>query len=224
MTRRLLLVVLVVALAATAFAGCGKKTVYKDGTYVAYSAADSHGSIGEVTLTIASDKFTDVAYVEFTPKSDGNYPYKESVAAVAAIRAQLIATGDINKVDAVTNATGTSEQMKAAVKNALATAGTSGSYTDGTYVGFSDADERGSVGYASVTVSSGVITDATLYSLQQKSTDNYPYAASINAWPVLAAKLIETQDPANVDAVSQATATTGRFKDAVTKALEKAKN
>jgi uncharacterized protein with FMN-binding domain len=224
MTRRILLVVLAVALAAVAFAGCAKKTVYKDGTYVAYSAADSRGSIGEVTLTIAADKFTDVTYVEFTPKSDSNYPYKESVAAVAAIQAQLIATGDIDKVDAVTNATGTSEQLKAAVKNALATAGTPGSYTDGTYIGFSKADDRGSVGYASVTVAGGAISDAKLYSLQKKTANNYPYATSINAWAVLETKLIETQDLANVDAVTQATSTTGRFKDAVTKALERAKN
>jgi uncharacterized protein with FMN-binding domain len=224
MTRRILLVVLAIALTAVAFTGCAKKTVYQDGIYTAYSAADSRGSIGQVTLTIAADKFTDVAYVEFTPKSDNNYPYKESVAAVAAIQAQLIATGDIDKVDAVTNATGTSEQLKTAVKNALATAGTPGSYTDGTYVGFSDADSRGSVGYASVTVTGGAISDAKLYSLQKKTTDSYPYATSINAWAVLEAKLVETQDLANVDAVSQATATTGRFKDAVTKALEKAKN
>jgi len=97
-------------------------------------------------------------------------------------------------------------------------------YVDGSYVGHSAADERGSVGYAIITVSGGKITDAKLAGLQVKTTDNYQYATSINAWPTLEQSLITAQDPAKVDAVSQATGNSTLFKKAATATLKLARN
>jgi len=97
-------------------------------------------------------------------------------------------------------------------------------YVDGSYVGYSAADNLGNIGYAAITVSAGKITDAKLADLQMKTTDNYQYATSINAWPTLEQSLITTQDPAKVDAVSQATGTSTLFKEAATVALELAKS
>jgi len=127
-------------------------------------------------------------------------------------------------VDAVAQATGTSNQLKDAVNDALKNAGTPGSYTDGTYVGFSSADERGNVGYAKVTVSGGKITDAVLMDLQLKTSDNYPYQSALDAWATLEQSLLTTQDVAAVDAVSKATGTSDLFKEAAADALAQAAN
>jgi len=224
MTRRILSLVLVAALMVVALTGCVKKAVYVDGSYVGHSAADKSGNVGQIMLTIAGDKITEAKYTELMPKTKDNYSYLTAVVAIATMQAKLIQTGDITMVDAVAKATGTSGQLKDAVNDALKNAGSVGSYTDGTYVGYSTADGQGNVGYAAITVSSGKITDAKLADLQVKTTDNYQYPTSINAWPTLEQSLITTQDPAKVDAVSQATGTSTLFKEAATVALELAKN
>ncbi len=224
MTKRILAVLLVAALSVAAFTGCAKKAVYVDGTYVGYSAQDAHGNLGEVTLTIAADKITAVTYVERMPKTKDNYPYPTAVEAVAAMQAQLIEKGDIAQVDAVAQATGTSAQVKEAVTDALKNAGTAGSYVDGAYVGYSVPDERGAIGYAVITVAGGTISDAKLYVLQLKTSDNYQYQTSLDAWQTLEEDLMTKQDPAKVDAVAQATGTSTLFKEAAADALAKAAN
>ncbi|MHB8071401.1 MAG: FMN-binding protein [Candidatus Cryosericum sp.] len=223
MTKRIFAIVLVAALMTVAFTGCAKKAVWTDGTYEGFSAVDAHGSAGHATVTIAADKITAATYVELTPKTKDNYSYPTAVDAIATMQAKLIETGDISQVDAVAKATGTSGQLTEAVNNALATAGTVGSYTDGTYTGFSTADDRGNVGYASVVVAGGKISDAQLMDLQVKTDANYKYPNGIAAWPGLIQSFIDKQDVTKVDAVSQATQTTDRFKAAITNALDKAK-
>lgn len=158
------------------------------------------------------------------PKTKDNYPYPTAVDTIATMQAKLMETGDIAMVDAVAKATGTSGQLKDAVNDALKNAGSVGAYTDGTYVGYSTADNLGNIGYAAITVSAGKITDAKLADLQVKTIDNYQYATSINAWSTLEQSLITTQDPAKVDAVSQATGTSTLFKEAATVALELARS
>jgi major membrane immunogen (membrane-anchored lipoprotein) len=90
-------------------------------------------------------------------------------------------------------------------------------YVDGTYVGFSTPDDRSSIGYAK-------ITDATLQDLQLKTTDNYQYPTSLNAWATLDQSLLTSQDVTKVDAVAQATGTSNLFKEAATDALALAAN
>jgi major membrane immunogen (membrane-anchored lipoprotein) len=223
MTRRIVSFALVTALLVVAFTGCAKKATWTDGTYEGLSKVDDYGNLGYATVTIAGDKITAATYVELTPKTKDNYSYSAAVDAVASMQAKLIETGDIAQVDAVAKATGTSDQTTEAVNNALKDAGTVGSYTDGTYTGFSAADERGNMGYASITVSGGKISDAKLLAMQVKTADNYKYPSSIDAWPTLIQSLVEKQDVTTVDAVSQATQTTDRFKETITNALDKAK-
>jgi major membrane immunogen (membrane-anchored lipoprotein) len=224
MTRRILSLVLVAALMVVALTGCAKKAVYVDGSYVGHSAADKSGNVGQIMLTIAGDKITEAKYTELMPKTKDNYPYPTAVDTIATMQAKLMETGDIAMVDAVAKATGTSGQLKDAVNDALKNAGSVGAYTDGTYVGYSTADNLGNIGYAAITVSAGKITDAKLADLQVKTIDNYQYATSINAWSTLEQSLITTQDPAKVDAVSQATGTSTLFKEAATVALELARS
>lgn len=223
MTRRIVSFVIAAALVVVAFTGCAKKAAWTDGTYEGFSKVDDYGNLGHATVTIAGGKITAATYVELTPKTNDNYPYPTAVDAVATIQAKLIETGDIAQVDAVAKATGTSGQMTDAVNNALKDAGTVGSYTDGTYTGLSAADDLGNIGYASITVSGSKITDAKLLALQVKTMDNYKYPTSIAAWPTLIQSLVEKQDATKVDAVSQATQTSDRFKETVTNALDKAK-
>ncbi|MFZ2413227.1 MAG: FMN-binding protein [Candidatus Cryosericum sp.] len=224
MTRRIVSFVLVAALMVVAFTGCAKKSAYIDGTYVGHSSADPHGNVGECTLTISGDKITDVKYIERIAKTKDNYSYPAAIDAIAAIQAKLIETGDIAQVDAVAQATGTSNQLKDAVNDALKDAGTAGAYTDGTYVGFSAPDERNNVGFAKVTVSGGKISDAVLMDLQLKTSDNYPYQAALDAWATLEQSLLTAQDATKVDAVAKATGTSDLFKEAATDALAKAAN
>jgi len=224
MARRIVSFVLVAALMVVAFTGCAKKAAYVDGSYVGHSATDDRGNVGEVTLTIAGDKITEVKYVERMPKTKDNYSYLTAVDAIATMQAKLIETGDITVVDAVAKATGTCGQLMEAVTDALKNAGSVGSYADGTYVGYSTADNLGNIGYAIVTVSGGTITDAKLADLQVKTADNYRYPTSIDAWPTVEQSLVTTQDPAKVDAVSHATGTSTLSKEAATAALELAKN
>jgi major membrane immunogen (membrane-anchored lipoprotein) len=224
MTRRILSVALVAVLMVVALTGCTKKTVYVDGSYVGYSVQDDSGNVGHVALEIAGDKVTEAKYTELMPKTKDNYPYPTAVDAIATMQAKLIETGDIAMVDAVGKATGTCGQLIEAVTDALKNAGSVGSYADGTYVGYSTADNLGNIGYAIVTVSGGTITDAKLADLQVKTADNYQYPTSIDAWPTREQSLITTQDPAKVGAVSHATGTSTLFKEAATAALELAKN
>lgn len=97
-------------------------------------------------------------------------------------------------------------------------------YVDGSYVSHSAADDRGNIGYAAITVSGGKITDAKLADLQVKTTDNYQYQTSLDAWATLEQSLVTSQDVTKVDAVAQATGTSTLFKEAATAALEMAKN
>jgi major membrane immunogen (membrane-anchored lipoprotein) len=224
MIRRTLTFVLVTALVVIAFTGCAKKAVYVDGTYIGYSAQDDSGNVGQITLTIAGDKIAEAKYTELMPKTKDNYSYPTAIDAIASIQAKLIETGDITMVDAIAKATGTSGQLKDAVNDALKNAGSVGSYTDETYVGYSTADDRGSIGYAIVTVFGGKVTDVKLADLQVKTKDNYQYQTSLDAWATLEQSLVTSQDVAKVDAVAKATGTSTLFKEAATAALELAKS
>ena len=85
MTRRILSLALVAVLMVVALTGCTKKTGYVDGSYVGHSATDDRGNVGEVTLTIAGDKITEVKYVERMPKTKDNYSYLTAVDAIATM-------------------------------------------------------------------------------------------------------------------------------------------
>ena len=223
MTRRMLCAVLVTVFVAVSSAGCARKAVYVDGMYSGYSEQDSSGNLGQIPITIAGDRIVRARYVELIPKTRGNYPYRIAVDAVATIQSRLIESRNIAAVDAVTGATATSSRLTEAVDDALRNAGSVGSYTDGTYVGYSTADNLGNIGYAIITVSGGNVADAELADLQVKSRDNYQYQASLDAWATLEQSLVTSQDVTRVDAVTGATGTSTLFREAATAALETAR-
>lgn len=219
----MLCAVLVTVFVAVSFAGCARRAVYVDGMYSGYSGQDGTGSLGHITITIAGDRITRARYVELMPKTRSNYPYWTAVDAVATMQSRLIESGNITAVDAITKATATSSRLAEAVDDALRNAGGPSSYTDGTYVGYSDADDLGNIGYAVITVSGGKVADAKLADLQVKNKDNYQYQVSLDAWSRLDQSLLTSQNVTRVDAVTGATNTSALFREATSAALEMAR-
>lgn len=113
-------------------------------------------------------------------------------------------------------------------------------YKDGTYEAKTDIDGEGFYTEASVTVENGLIAkvDWTIYDSGNKRPFDETYEEvyvgndhyiqqSRDDWKgsrKYSSDLIESQDLEEVDAVSGATWTNGKFKEAVGLALEKAKN
>lgn len=98
---------------------------------------------------------------------------------------------------------------------------------DGTYVGTSGSDERGSYGVVTVTIKSGKINDVAFDEINgtdglPKSAANYTYEEALTAIQELPTKLQETKDVTKVDNITGATGTTDKFKAAANSALAQA--
>jgi len=98
----------------------------KDGTYEGQSDTDERGSYGIVKLTIEGGKIKNVEYSEINgsdkkPKSKENgYDYEPALQAIESLPKALEEKQDVDKVEVVSKATGTSNKFKTAAKNALA--------------------------------------------------------------------------------------------------------
>jgi major membrane immunogen (membrane-anchored lipoprotein) len=96
---------------------------YKDGTYKGQSSKNDHGQYGDIEITIKDGKITDVKYKEImedgSEKAPGSYEYQEALDAIESLPQKLMEVQDPDKVDVVSNATGTSDLFKEAAKNAL---------------------------------------------------------------------------------------------------------
>lgn len=113
-------------------------------------------------------------------------------------------------------------------------------YKDGTYIGKSGEDDNGAYGEATITVEGGKITDCEYVTWQKDGTvkdenygkvngeisnqDYYDKAQlAVDAMEQYARQLVEVQRPEDVDAVSGATISYDQFNEAVSDALEEAK-
>jgi major membrane immunogen (membrane-anchored lipoprotein) len=115
----------------------------EDGVYVGNSGEDDRGNFGEIRITIADEKITEVEFTEYSgennPKSAENgYEYEEALEAIEELPKQLIETQDVDKIDDYTGATGTTEKFRTAAKNALSSSPQQGDDTNAT----DDADEN----------------------------------------------------------------------------------
>lgn len=98
-------------------------------------------------------------------------------------------------------------------------------YRDGNYVGESAPDDRGQYGRVELTVESGEITAVEYTEIGsdgEPKGEDYPYPPLFEAIAEYESRLIETQDPDDVDNVSGASGTWELFKDAANNALESA--
>lgn len=227
MVRRLSALILVVVLAASValVAGCGAKIKgVNDGTFVGTTAADDHGNYGIATITIEGGKYKDVKYVEISgkdhqPKTTANYTYQDGLNAIAALPKALLEKQDIDKVDVIAKATGTSNTFKAAVKSALANASKDAKtgMVDGTYEITTPADSHGYYKKGSITVAGGAVTAVNYneYNAENKpkSEIGYKHQPALDAIAALPGKLVEAKgDVSKVDVVAGATSTTNTFK------------
>lgn len=100
-----------------------------------------------------------------------------------------------------------------------------GSYNNGTYTGISDADDHG-YGIAVVTVNSDKITKVELTEITEmgveKDFSTYKYEPSVQANEEMGQRFVDANS-AEVDDFSQATSSSNKYKQAVARALEKAK-
>ena len=98
-------------------------------------------------------------------------------------------------------------------------------WQDGTYVARSEPDERGWFGEIEIRIADGKIAEANYEELNQQGNmkdENYPYPAGPDSHDDYEARLVEKQDPEQVDAISGATQTRDRFVEAAKNALRKA--
>lgn len=98
-------------------------------------------------------------------------------------------------------------------------------WKDGTYVARSEPDERGWFGEIEIQIKDGKITSVNYEELNQQGNrkgPDYPYPAGPGSHDDYEQRLISSQDPEEVEAISGATQTRDRFVDAAKKALQKA--
>ncbi len=141
--KRILIFAVLLVFTAGLMAGCGNGVDrgaagdaaagqrYKDGSFTAVSANANMRSYVEVTLTLASDKITDVAIVEYDGWGgfkdyegygvEGVFDGSKLKAAHEALAAAIVEQNS-PEVDVVSGATSTSQKTMDAVKNALAAA------------------------------------------------------------------------------------------------------
>lgn len=98
-------------------------------------------------------------------------------------------------------------------------------WQDGTYVARFNPDERGWFGEIEVTIKDGKITKANYEELNQEGNRkgaDYPYPAGPESHDDYEKRLVDSQDPDKVEAITGATQTRDRFVEAAKEALRKA--
>lgn len=227
--KKLLSFLAVGALTASLLAGCASSNL-KDGTYTGTSGADERGTYGVATVTIKSGKITDASYQEIQSsgkaKSAANgYTYETSLTAMETLAAKLVEVQDINKVNMVTGATGTSNAFKSAVNSALAQADKSfkAVLRNGTYTLKTGLDSHGYYAVLTATITSNLFSNVTYQEYNQagqtKQEIGYANAAALGAIEQLPAQMNQVKDLAKVDNVTGASHTSAQFKEMMQTAL-----
>jgi major membrane immunogen (membrane-anchored lipoprotein) len=133
-----ILTLTIAVLLVFAFAACGGASAYKDGTYTAESQPDEHGSSATLSITIADGKITAVDWKELSNgkekgaeygmtngkiENQENYDKAQNALKISkTLGDKLIASQDVNKLDGVSGATGSTTTFKTLVEEALAKA------------------------------------------------------------------------------------------------------
>jgi uncharacterized protein with FMN-binding domain len=220
-----LLITLLVAAPA-----CGPR-VYNDGTYTGISQGDSHGyAVAEVTLE--RDKITRVILTEITElgeeRDHSTYPWQKSKEAKDTLERAFVGRQDAN-VDAVTQATNSSNKFKEAVGFALEKArkkpAVASTYFDGRFQGRSKADTEG-WGVVWVTIQGDKITGVEVEDVTSegklKDWATYSYKTVLEAKTEMPKRFVAANSPI-VDAYTGATKSSTKWMEAVSAALAAAK-
>jgi major membrane immunogen (membrane-anchored lipoprotein) len=185
--------------------------------------------------------FDEEYYHQFEPNEEYVKQAKEDWSGSRNYAVKLLETQDVNKVDAVTGATWSFVEFEEVINLALdqATEGTAPAYKDGVYEGQTAVDVDKYYAKATVTVEGGKITkvDWNIYDSARNDLlfDQDYLTSDIDSWTRTQCnndlrglggysdKLVETQNLYQVDAVSGATWSNIKFRQAVDNALEKAR-
>jgi major membrane immunogen (membrane-anchored lipoprotein) len=218
------------ALTATLLAGCTSSGL-QDGTYSGTSGADERGTYGVAAITIKGGKISDANYQEIqsnglAKSAENGYTYQTSLDAMQSLSAKLVETQDINKVDMVSGATGTSNAFKAAVNSALAQADQNYKpvLRDGTYTLKTGLDSHGYYAVLTATIANNQFSEVNYQEFNQagqtKQEAGYSYEYALNAMQQLPAKMNEVKDLSKVDDVTGASSTSAQFKSMMQMALD----
>lgn len=225
------LLVLLVLITLTVAAPACSPRVFNDGTYTGISQGDSHG-YGIAEVTIEKDKISRVKLTEMTEvgeeKDYETYPWPKAKEAKDTLEKAFVGRQDTN-VDAVTQATNSSNKFKEAVGFALEKARKkptiTSTYFEGTFQGRSQADDHG-WGVAWVTIQGDKITDVEVEDVtpegEFKDWATYNYPPAIEAKAEMPKRFVSANS-ATVDAYTGATNSSTKWMEAVSAALAAAK-
>ncbi len=222
---------LVAGLAATLLiAGCEAEeengvAQYEDGSYTAVSEADERG-YAEAEVTITDGEIVEVSLKEYDDlgmQKDEEYEYDIWHEAIEELPERFVEANSA-AIDVYTNATSTSEKSMDAVDKALQRAEGYTETFDGTFMGVSEVDERGSLGIALVTLQNGDIIEVDLKEADEEGEfkdEEYDYEPWVEAAEEMPERFVEA-DSAEVDVYTEATSSSEKWMEAVERAMEKA--
>ncbi len=207
--------------------GAGGEEVVEE-VITAVSDANERGYV-EAEVTFENGNIADVALTEYQDtgfaKGD-DYDYENFQEAMEILPESFIEAND-SDVDIVSGATSTSEKSIQAVERAIALNEGEEPPFDGTFLGFSEVDDRDGRNMAWVTVEDGEMVDVELkewYDVHEEEIkdEDYDYDPWHGAAEEMPERFLEADAVEDVDAYTEATSSSEKWKEAVTNALNKA--
>ncbi len=198
---------------------------YEDGIHVARSDLSGRGGYVEAEVTVLLGRIVAVSFEEYQPdgeaKTPDNYDFEPWLQAYEELPGAVVDAQSAD-VDAIADATSTSNMFRQAVRRALGEEEElAGHFTDGVHEGFSDPGPRGYLS-VEVVVEGGTITDVQMMEFRgdgsQKTPENYDFEPWLQAAEELPGAVVDAQS-ADVDAIAGATSTSNMFLLAMARAL-----
>ncbi|HOA91442.1 MAG: FMN-binding protein [Bacillota bacterium] len=217
--KRNLLFVLVLTVVAVLSIGVAAKMI--DGTYSLNGPTDDHGNYPVIKMVVKDGKIASVEYDEIiaaqgVPKSKDNYNWEPYFSAVEYLEKRAVeVNGDVSKIDAIAQATGSSVKFKDML---LAVQLQAVQLKDAIYPPVElEPDNRGYAPKLQITVSGGKISKVEYYEYntqngtpKEEGVYNWPaYFEAIKYFGETAVK--ENGNIMNIDAFAGATSTSDKF-------------
>jgi len=213
----------IVALAVIVLFGFGQAfgAMYKAGTYKASAQGKSNKAPVTVEVTVSDSAIKSIKVLSHK-ESVENKKYGPVVTdALTKVPASIVKANSVD-VDAIAQATITSNAVALAVAKALNKAIVSPKYKAGTYKASATGKSKKAPVAVEVTVSASKITSIKVLS-HKESVENKKYGPVVtDALTKLPASIVKANS-VDVDAIAQATITSNAVALAVAKALDKAR-
>ncbi|MHA7880017.1 MAG: cytochrome b5 domain-containing protein [Saccharospirillum sp.] len=231
---------------------------YRDGTYYAESEPSSRGWISIIELSVLEGHLVSARYDEVQRDEDGtitqrksaDYNYAErwrrvsgvsQLSAFPAYENQLVESGRVDQVDALTGATSAHESFQSLAEQALAGAGQASNpadvtLADGTYFAESEPSSRGLNAILEMTVKNGRIIGVYFDEVRRTADGTIDYSkladlayadrwrpvsgvSQLSAFPAMGAQLMQSGRLGEVDAITGATGAYDAFSALATEVM-----